>query len=247
MNAAAQRRLTPLLAGTAVSLAVLWLALLAGLGRGVHWEPPRAAGRLPAAGKAAALPPPLPSEHFAAVWQQSLFSPDRKPEAHAVSGGSSLGDLELTGIILTPQVRIALLHDKDGKQGLRVREGQTLPDGSATLVEVKSRAVIFDGAQGRTELKLPAGAPIDAVAAPVAAEHDARPPLPEPPPAARAAPQDAAAEPAAVQRVTSMGRAAPATPPPQYNPQQLERLRRLKAAILQRRATGQTSPPEGAH
>jgi len=246
MNAAAQRRLTPLLAGTAVLLAVLWLALLAGLGRGVQWEAPRTAGRLPAAGKAAALPPPLPPAHFAAVWQQSLFSPDRKPEAHAVSGGSSLGDLELTGIILTPQVRIALLHDKDGKQGLRVREGQALPDGSATLVEVKSRAVIFDGAQGRTELKLPAGAPID-TAAPAAGASPHADGAPPPPPPSTADHAGDGARAMSVQHLLRPGQGTPRAAPPQYNPQQLERLRKLKAAILQRRAAGQDASAEGAH
>lgn len=246
MNAAAQRRLTPLLAGVAALLAALWLALFAGLGQGVHWDAPHPVAALPAANKAAALPLPLSPEHFAPVWQQSLFSPDRKPEAHAVSGGSSLGDLELTGIILTPQVRIALLHDKNGKQGLRVREGQALPDGSATLVEVKSRSVIFDGAQGRTELKLPAGAPIDFSGPPVGAPPQAEGAAPPPSPAG---PDNAegGAHVTPVQHLLLPGHGAPPVAPPQYNPQQLERLRKLKAAILHRRAAGQDASAEGAH
>jgi general secretion pathway protein N len=240
MNAASQRRLTPLLVIVALLLGAAWLALLAGFGRGVHWDAPRAATLPPASGRPAGLPAPVPLVEFAPVWQQSLFSPDRKPEVHAASGGSSLGDLALTGIILTPQLHMALLHDKNGSHELRLREGQSSPDGSLSLVEVRPRSVILDSAQGRTELKLPAGAPIDAAKAATATAA-------EPP----AAPQDNAEGAATVQRVQSLSqdpmRPVSPTAPPQYSPQQVDRLRKLKAAILQRRAAGQAANPEGAH
>lgn len=226
MNAASQRRLTPFLVIIALLLGVLWLSLLAGFGRGVHWDAPRAAMLPPASGRAAALPPPMPPAEFAPVWQQSLFSPDRKPEAHAASGGSSLGDLALTGIILTPQLRMALLHDRNGHRELRLREGQALPDGSVSLVEVKPRSVILESAQGRTELKLPAGAPIDV---------------------AKGTPADAPPGEASMQRVAPAGQGMRRPGPPSYSPQQLERLRKLKATILQRRAASQAASSEGAH
>lgn len=165
MNAAAQRRLTvPLVAATVV-LGVVFLALLGGIGRGVRWAPPRAPAPLPAQ-HAATLPPPVPLDHYAPVWQQPLFNPDRKPVAHAASGGSQLGDMQLTGIILTPTLRMALLRNKretDKNQELRVKEGASLPDGSWSLVEVKPRSAVFDSASGRVELQLPAGVPIDQV------------------------------------------------------------------------------------
>ena len=163
MNAAAQRRLTAPLAAAAILFGIGFLALLAGAGRGVHWAPPRAPVPLPAQ-RAATLPPPVPLEHFAPVWQQPLFNPDRKPVAHAAGGGGGqLGDMQLTGVILTPTLRMALLHNKrDGANGqdLRVREGSPLPDGSWTLVEVRPRSAVFDSTSGRVELQLPAGAPI---------------------------------------------------------------------------------------
>lgn len=166
MNAAAQRRLTAPLAAAVLLLGLLFLLFLAGIGRGVHWEPPRKPAPLPAQ-HAATLPPPVPVEHFAPVWQQPLFNPDRKPVAHAASGGGGqLGDMQLTGIILTPTLRMALLHNKrEGEHGeeLRVKEGASLPDGSWTLVEVKPRSAVFDSTGGRVELQLPAGAPIDQV------------------------------------------------------------------------------------
>jgi general secretion pathway protein N len=240
MNAASQRRLTPVLVILALLLGALWLALLAGLGRGVRWNAPRAARLPPASNRPASLPTSVPLAEFAPVWQQSLFSPDRKPEAHAASGGSSLGDLALTGIILTPQLHMALLHDKNGDKELRLREGQSLPDGSLSLVEVKPRSVVLDSAQGRTELKLPAGAPIDA---PKAAPAPAAVPAGAPREAAGPAGADS------VQRVEPLNRngAPRMAPPPQYSPQQLDRLRKLKAAILQRRAAGQAANHEGAH
>jgi general secretion pathway protein N len=169
MNAAAQRRLTAPLAAAVLLLGLLFLLFLAGIGRGVHWAAPRKPAPLPAQ-HAATLPPPVPLERYAPVWQQPLFNPDRKPVAHAASGGGGqLGDMQLTGIILTPTLRMALLHNKrQGGTGqeLRVREGTRLPDGSWTLVEVKPRSAVFDSSSGRVELQLPAGAPIDQVRGP---------------------------------------------------------------------------------
>jgi general secretion pathway protein N len=180
MNAAAQRRLTAPLAAAVLLLGLLFLLFLAGIGRGVHWAAPRKPAPLPAQ-HAATLPPPVPVEHYAPAWQQPLFNPDRKPVAHAASGGGGqLGDMQLTGIILTPTLRMALLHNKragDTGQELRVREGTRLPDGSWTLVEVKARSAVFDSSSGRVELELPAGAPIDQVRAP--AESSSVPELPE--------------------------------------------------------------------
>jgi general secretion pathway protein N len=161
MNAANQRQLTPWLAAIAVVLGAASLLLLGGVGRGAHWNPPRTLAPLPPAGNPADLPQPLPLQQFALVWQKPLFSPDRKPVAHAADGGSSLGDLDLTGIILTSTLRMALLHDKNGDKQVRLHEGESLPDGSVTLVEVRPRSALFDSSAGRTELKLPAGAPID--------------------------------------------------------------------------------------
>jgi general secretion pathway protein N len=161
MNAANQRQLTPILAVIAVLLGAALLLLLSGIGRGVRWDAPRSLAALPPAGNPADLPQPLPLQKFALVWQKPLFSPDRKPVAHAADGGSNLGDLELTGILLTPGLRMALLHDKNGDKQVRLHEGESLPDGSVKLVEVRSRSALFDSSAGRTELKLPAGAPID--------------------------------------------------------------------------------------
>ena len=161
MNAANQRQLTPWLVALVVLLGAVLLLLLAGIGRGAQWDAPRSLAPLPPAGNPANLPQPLPLQQFALSWLKLVFSPDRKPVARAAHGGSNLGDLELTGIILTPGLRMALLHDRNGDKQVRLREGEALPDGSVKLVELRPRSALFDSAAGRTELKLPAGAPID--------------------------------------------------------------------------------------
>jgi general secretion pathway protein N len=161
MNAANQRQLTPVLAVIAVLLGGLLLLLFAGIGRTLRWDAPRTQATLPPAGNPSQLPRPVPLQQFALVWQKPLFSPDRKPVAHVANGGSSLGDYDLTGIILTPGLHMALLHDRNGDRQVRLHEGESLPDGSVTLVEVRPRSALFDSSAGRTELKLPAGAPID--------------------------------------------------------------------------------------
>ncbi len=165
MRAAAQRRLTPALALLAAVLAAVFAALLLGAGQGVRWNPSRSAAPLPPPGRGAALPPPQPLDRFALVWQKPLFSPDRRPAALADAGGA-VGDLALTGVILTRDVHIALVHDKSNNRDLQIVEGKGTPDGRWTLVEVHPRAAVFDAPGGRVELKLPAGAPFDKSAAP---------------------------------------------------------------------------------
>jgi len=251
MNAAAQRRLTPMLAGAAGVLALLLVVLLAGVGRGVRWDPPRPTEPLPDMHDSAAdLPRPLPLEQFGIVWQQPVFNPDRKPVTRAAKGGASLGEMQLTGIILTSKLHMALLHTRGQDADVRVAEGAALPDGSWKLVEVKPRSAVFESGSGRTELELPAGAPIDA-------PKTDNQPQPPPPPGNMSGP--IAVPPGAVQRV---GPGIAPQPPPDSNeprPQQAEsslqaeRIRQLKAAIQKRRAEQQQQQqqqagnPEGAH
>lgn len=238
MNAAAQRRLTPILGGVAIFFGVLLLVFLAGVGRGTQWGPPRAATPLPPAHDQG-LPPPKPLAQFAAVWQQPLFNPDRKPSMRTASGGASLGDMQLTGIILTPSLHMALLHDKSGDREVRVREGDSLPDGSWRLAELKPRSAVFESAGGRTQLDLPAGAPIDM---PKAATSSGAP--------APTAPVAAALPPGAMVVGPAQGNAMPAAGtanPPASAGTQSDRIQQLREAIQKRRAQQSGRPSEGAH
>jgi general secretion pathway protein N len=161
MNAATERRLTMPLAVAVLVLGALLLALLGGLGRGVRWDPPRAVATAAPRQAPARLPPPVPLQRYAEVWEKPLFSPDRKPTARAAGAASNIGDLELTGIIITPTLHMALLRNTSSHDEIRVREGASLPDGSTTLTELRPRSALFDSTSGRVELKLPSGAPID--------------------------------------------------------------------------------------
>lgn len=237
MNAAHQRQLTPALVGLVAVLALVFVLLLAGVGRRVHWKAPRNHPPLPPAANPANMPQPIPLQQFALVWEKPLFNPGRKPIAHAVEGGSSLGDLNLTGIILTQRLHVALLHDKNGDRELRLREGESLPDGSITLVEVHARSALFDSPSGRTELKLPAGAPIDLPkpdAAAGADQSDASPMM-RIQPAVNADPRFAP---------QGMRQQRPAQQPAQDNSRQ-SFLERLRENVRKRRAAQAGSTPAG--
>lgn len=239
MNTAQQRRLTPVLAGVAVLLGVLLLVLLGGVGRAVRWTAPRTLSPLPPVGRAD-LPQAAPLQQFSVVWSKPLFNPDRKPVAHASEGGSNLGDLELTGIIITPSLRMALLHDKNGNREIRLRQGDSLPDGSVTLVEVQQRSAVFDSAAGRTELKLPAGAPIDPVRGDAGESRDR-------PPAGASMLHPQPATPARPQFESGPGPARSSMAPAASNNPSRSTLEQLRRTIEKRRAERAAASHEGEH
>jgi len=245
MNAAAQRRLTPVFGATVAVFGVALLSLMFGAGRGVSWDAPRPVPPL-AAVHAVTLPSPPPLQSFAQTWEHPLFSADRKPIV-TQSGGSegvSLGDLQLTGIILTPGLHMALLGPVNSKGGdedkqVSVREGASLPDSTWKLIQVLPRSAIFASPSGRTELKLPAGAPIDQKQAAPNAQQPNVPPgaIQMNPPEPGQGPGPGAPQPP--NQNGMMMRPAP-PPPGQPNDAQAERLQKLRAAILKQRSQQQT-------
>ena len=243
MNAAAQRRLTPVLGGVATLFGVLLLVLLAGVGRSASWGPPRPAAPLPPAHDQG-LPPAVPLAQFSAVWLQPLVNNDRKPTLRAASGGASLGDMSLTGIILTPALHMALLRDKTGDHEVRVREGDALPDGSWRLVELKPRAAVFESSTGRTELELPAGAPIDMPKPAGNAPPGSPPPAPG---AMSVAPVPPPQNGPMLNAVNPANAPNPVLQSPNGADTQADRIRLLRETIQKRRAQQQAATPEGAH
>jgi general secretion pathway protein N len=154
MNAADQRRLTPVLGIACVLCALVLGALVLGVGRGVHWGAAGKSSPLPAAAASARRSSP-PLQQFAAVWQHPLFTTDRQPAPESDGGGGTvtLGDLQLTGIILTPDLRMALLHGRS-EQDVRVLEGENVGSSGWTLVDLKPRSAVFSRNGQRTVLKL---------------------------------------------------------------------------------------------
>lgn len=161
MNAADRRRLTPVLGIVAVLLLLVLIALWLGWGRGAHWRDDAAPPKLPPPG--ASLPPPAvpPLERYAEVWQRPLFSPTRTPEPVANGDGAAGGDLELTGVIMLPGLKMAILHDKASNRDYRVVEGRPSGDGPA-LIDLQPRSAVVEASGSRVQLQLIPGASSDA-------------------------------------------------------------------------------------
>ncbi|PTR35173.1 general secretion pathway protein N [Luteibacter sp. OK325] len=160
MNAAGQRRLTPVLAIIALAFGCTAVAFAMGVGRGVRWDDPAAPEALPPL-RAAAMPATSPLNRYAEVWQRPLFMADRKPVAAADTddASSNIGDLELTGIIMTSDLHMALLRDRGKDMTVRVKEGAALADGHWTLASLTPRSALFDNGGQRRELTLKVAAP----------------------------------------------------------------------------------------
>lgn len=66
-------------------------------------------------------------------------------------------NMQLTGVVITADKKIAMLRSTDGSQSFRLQEGRPLPGERAgwTLIKIENRQVLFDGGpNGQQELKL---------------------------------------------------------------------------------------------
>jgi len=139
------------------------LVLYAGYGRGYGWLSDSEGARQLAAGsidRASFVPPPLTT--FAAIDQRPLFNEDRRPapvEATAATDAPPQVPLniQLTGVIVTPDTRIALITDKTRNQPLSLKVGMPLEGDQAawTLVQINPRSVVFESINNeRSEVEL---------------------------------------------------------------------------------------------
>ncbi len=193
--------LTWLLAVAAGWALLLWIAALLGMGG-------RVAEAKPATDEAA-LPQPRPATpdrigplaQYAEAAARPLFTQDRRPRSFLATAPEGDGtaqsqslDFILTGVLISPQVRLAVLQPSGGGEAQRVHVGKS-PEGAAgwRLVEVQPRRAIFEGAGGQSALDLrtfgDAGAP----------PGGATPVPPPPPPVATASPPPPPARPAAAE------------------------------------------------
>jgi len=152
---------------------------------------------------AGALPQPAPATpdrigpliRYAEAAARPLFTQDRRPRGFVASVPEGEGeaaqsaslDFILTGVLISPQVRLAIVQPSGGGEAQRVREGST-PEGANgwRLLEVQPRRVIFEGSSGQVTLDLRAfggsGPAPTAVARNTADAAGAAPPPPPPPP-----------------------------------------------------------------
>ncbi len=152
---------TWLLAAACAWALLLWLGAALGMG-----------GRLaaPAALPPGPLPPPAapapdrigPLSQYAEAAARPLFTEDRRPRAFIANaadpdagGSGNAFDYVLTGVLISPQARLAILQPGNGGQALRVREGAA-PEGAPgwRLVELQPRQALFEGPGGQVALDL---------------------------------------------------------------------------------------------
>ena len=177
---------------------LLWVAALLGMGGQVAQVEPAHPG--------AALPDRIgPLAQYSEAAARPLFTQDRRPRSFLATAPDGDGaaqsqslDFILTGVLISPQVELAVLQPSGGGDSQRVRVGKS-PEGAAgwRLVELQPRRAIFEGAGGQSALELrsfgEAGASTGAAppaAAPVMSAAGAPSPPPAVKPAAVEAPQN---------------------------------------------------------
>ncbi|KGO97918.1 hypothetical protein [Novilysobacter defluvii] len=157
-HAGPRTRLLAVLAGGGV---IAWLAALAGAGSQVALLPDDAslAPALPASA-APAADPIGPLHDYAAIGERPLFSTDRTPRPFYLPGNGDEAvdtgfDYQLTSVILTPDLRMAIVQPTGGGEAMRVREGAEAPGAPGwRLVALDRRSAVFEGPDGRRELGL---------------------------------------------------------------------------------------------
>ena len=222
---------TWLLAAACAWAALLWLGALLGMGGRVDQDAPVAAGALPVP---AAAPPDRigPLTQYASAAARPLFTQDRRPRsflATAPESGQDAAQTErldfvLSGVLLSPQVRLAVLQPTTGGESQRVQVGQS-PEGAAgwRLVDLQPRRAIFEGPDGQQVLDLrsfgDAGVGKVAAAAADAVRTGAPVPLAVPPPESQDAQSNEARVDAIRRRIEArraqlQNRNTPPAPPP---------------------------------
>lgn len=241
------------------ALLVLVLALF-GLGGRIEPMPadPALAQALPR------LPAPAPERlgplsRYADISARPLFSENRQPQPFFLSGEGEAApqgfDFVLSSVLITPQLRLAILQPAGGGEGVRVKEGEAPPATPGwRLLELQPRAAVFDGPEGRRTLELrvfdgSGGAPPTAMTAPPTTRPPGAPgrvtggtapPIPVPVPV----PQSVE-NPAAPTDVDADGMPA-ASAPPATTEEQMDAIRkRIEARREQMRRQNQspTTPP----
>jgi general secretion pathway protein N len=194
---------------------VLWLELdRAGMPLAEPAQPKSSAETTAAQSAPFGLPP---LAQYSELVERTLFDSSRRaapeePDEVASASAAELRELVLTGVVVTPELKIAFLRDKAPNQVIRVEPGGAV--GKWLLTEVRENGVTLRrGATTRELLLYDADEALPAKTA----VQDAPPPLPEPvvsqpPPAVVTRAQDtsspASAPPTRAQRRMQRSRAA---------------------------------------
>lgn len=195
MNARTARLITMSLAGACGVMALAGVLAWMGAGRGYGWLPETEAPPVTGVGHidtdAVVMPP---DSEFAEVRQRPIFNEDRKPtpivEDQKVEVAQVVPlNITLTGVVLTPEIKLAMVRDNAKNEAVSLRIGMPLPGEQQgwTLAEIRSRSVVFKNPQDETsevELEVAPGLTVPPSAKPTApaAANAAPVPPPAPPP-----------------------------------------------------------------
>jgi general secretion pathway protein N len=216
-----------------------WVLALAGMGgrlTPLH-DDPSLLHSLPKPTKA---PPERlgPFGQYAEISARPLFSQDRRLQPFSLGGDDDTSndfDYVLSGVLLVPQVKLAMIEPSDGGDALRVKLGDSVEDAPAwRLVALNPRSAVFEGPGGQKTLELRVfdgqGGEPPTPDATTATQAKPSPPKPATTGAVQRAPGAGIAGGQGMQKADAS--ATPA-PPPDTTEQQMEALRKR---IEQRRA-----------
>ncbi|HSM99962.1 MAG TPA: hypothetical protein VLS52_03005 [Rudaea sp.] len=157
MSTQAAKLLSAVLAAACAVLLLLALAMQFGFGRGYAWLQPDVDSAGVANVAIDKTPFKLPAEtQFADTTARPLFNDDRKPtpdtpDASDIPPPPKVPlNIALTGIILTPQVHLVMVHDKAKNKDVALREGMPMEgdQGGWTLTKVNPRSAVFRESSG---------------------------------------------------------------------------------------------------
>lgn len=157
MSSQAAKLLSAILAGVCGIFVLLALAMQFGFGRGYSWLQPEADSANVANVAIDKTPFKLPPEtQFADTTARPLFNDDRKPtpdtpDTPDVPPPPKVPlNIALTGIILTPQLHLAMVHDKLKNKDMALKEGMPMDgdQGGWTLTQINPRSAVFRETSG---------------------------------------------------------------------------------------------------
>lgn len=162
MNLKMQARLTVVLAAACCVFGLLALLFWLGVGTGYGFLAPdaNASHKLPSVSTIEKQHFNMPEfAHFAEITQRPLLSEDRRPIPPDAEKSDDKPEappvplqVQLTGVIITPNLKMALLKDKTNNKSVSLKEGMPLPGNQAAwlLVEIAPRKVVFKNDKDET-------------------------------------------------------------------------------------------------
>jgi general secretion pathway protein N len=151
---------TWLLGATALWALLFWVLGLAGFGGRIERLPEDPALLQPLPEAPAAVEERLgPLSQYTAVGERPVFTDNRRPQPFFINGGEAeeqnTFDFVLTSVIVSPGLRMAILHPTGGGDPVRLKVGES-PDGAPawSLLSINPRSAEFAGPEGTQVIEL---------------------------------------------------------------------------------------------